>query len=330
MQLVHFTTSCPNFGDDLNRDIWPALAPSLFGPEDEDVAFVGIGTILGMPRVKQRRIEVFSTGAGNDPPDGWADRQVNFHCVRGPVTARLMGLPADRALTDGAILTPQVRDFPARAVGGRGTCVIPHFQTIAFGGWEDACRQAGLRLIDPRGSTRHVIARIAEADLVLTESLHGAILADTYGIPWRAFSTSRNFGVPKWIDWTASVGLPFELTAVPPPSAAPLLTYGRRPEPFGTTQRFPLEDALSELHGRLKGGAKAPALHKALARQMMIAMPLLQGPLGYSPTRTAQALADLAKLDGVASAAALRQELTERMMGRLATMAGAQLPHAYA
>lgn len=326
MQLVHFTTDCPNFGDDLNADLWPALAPELFAGGD-DVAFVGIGTILGMPRIAQRRIEVFSTGAGNDPPHGWDDRAVTFHCVRGPVTARLMGLSADHALTDGAILTPQLPDFPSHALGGGGICVIPHFQTIAFGGWEAACQQAGLRLIDPRGTTAEVIAQVASADLVLTESLHGAILADTYGIPWRAFATSRNFGVPKWIDWTASVGLPFELTMLAPPNIAPLLAYGRRAEPFGATLRFGLEDAVQEVRLRLSGPAKSPGLPTAFARKMLLSMPMLQGALGYTPRRTAQGLTDMAHKtqgEGMVSAASLRLELTERMMERLAAMVRAQ------
>ena len=45
MRLVHYGTS-PNFGDDLNIDLWPALARSLFADPEDGRGFLGIGTIV--------------------------------------------------------------------------------------------------------------------------------------------------------------------------------------------------------------------------------------------------------------------------------------------
>ena len=66
MQLIYYKKKIPNFGDDLNGVLWPALAPDLFAgaPEADPLAgFVGIGTIVGMPVGKLRRLNVFSSGS---------------------------------------------------------------------------------------------------------------------------------------------------------------------------------------------------------------------------------------------------------------------------
>ena len=47
MKLVFFRGKVPNFGDELNLYVWPALLPAGFLDEDEDELFVGIGSIIG-------------------------------------------------------------------------------------------------------------------------------------------------------------------------------------------------------------------------------------------------------------------------------------------
>jgi len=315
MHLAYFTTHVPNFGDDLNADIWPALAPGLFADDDPGHSFVGIGTILGLPRVTSPRIEVFSTGAGNDPIANWAGRRITYHCVRGPVTARLCGIDADRVVTDGGLLVPQVPGFPDRAAGGGGTVVIPHFETAAHGDWQAACALAGMRYLDPRRPTREVVGEIAGADRVLTESLHGAIIADSYGVPWQAFACSRNFGTTKWVDWLASLDLRFTATLVPPPDAAYLLRVGLRAEPWGTAVEFSLEDALQEFTARVEADRPRPL--RRMARELMLRLPPLQHFLGYSAARTASALTELAQREPVMSAETVRQSRTDQLLSRL-------------
>jgi succinoglycan biosynthesis protein ExoV len=319
MKLVHFESPVPNFGDDLNAQLWPRLAPDLFAASDKDRGFVGIGTIIGMDVGELVQLEVFSSGAGYDRIAKWANKRVTFHCVRGPVTARLLGLEPELALTDGAILTPLVDGFPSRATGGGGTAVVPHFETIAFPGWDAACRQAGFRLLDPRGTPAEVIEQIAAAELVLTESLHGAVLADTYGVPWIPFATSRNFGTSKWVDWTASVGLDFDLRLVPPPNAQQLIAFGKRSEPYGATLRFTLEQAVGEFNVRMEAPPRNPL--KEVAKAVIRRTPMAGRLLGYHPARTAEALTALATMPPMQSKAALRAELSARMFEALQKLA---------
>jgi succinoglycan biosynthesis protein ExoV len=322
MQLVYYRKQVPNFGDDLNASLWKHLAPALFD-DDAETGFVGIGTIIGMPCGTLKRLHVFSSGIGNDLPESWRDKQVEYWCVRGPVSARMLDLPADRAITDGAILTPLIEGFPQAATGTGGTLVIPHFQTLDHPGWPEVARLTGYELLDPRADPHAVIARIAGAKLVLTESLHGAILADVYGIPWIAFATSKNFGVTKWVDWTHSLGLEFDLAMIPPPDPGPLLAFGRPAAPFGQTMRFDIEAAFARFDERvLPDPVTLTSRLKGLVRQS----PLIRPFLGFSAARTAEALQRLARTTPALSAEPVRQELRDRMMERLAALAATVRP----
>jgi len=321
MKLLRFEPSVPNFGDDLNTRLWQALAPSLFESGEDRTAFVGIGTIVGIDPGRATRLEVFSSGAGYTKATRWRDLDVRYHCVRGPLTARVLGLDADRALTDGAILAPLYPRFRQNrvAVAG-GVVVIPHYETIGFPGWAEAADIAGYALVDPRGTPEGVIAALASARLVLTESLHGAILADAYGVPWRGFAVSRNFSTAKWADWAASLALQADIVMVPPPDPMPLLRFGKRAEPFGARLSLDPDAALREFHGRVGQAESVPYL-KVQAKRLLESVPAARRLLGFSPERTAQALVRLAAEDPYCSAQALRVSLRDEMLDRLDALA---------
>ncbi|WP_159981790.1 MULTISPECIES: polysaccharide pyruvyl transferase family protein [unclassified Novosphingobium] len=330
MKLLHYEPAVPNFGDDLNGILWPTLAPSLFEEEnaadDRGEAFVGIGTIIGIDPGRLRHLHVFSSGAGYTAADRWDGLDVHYHCVRGPVTAKVLGLSADRPLTDGAILAPLVDRFRRSVTGidtGVGsvpvsgsTVVVPHYETITFPGWDRAVRMAGFDLVDPRGAPETVIAALAGARLVLTESLHGAILADAYGVPWRGFAVSRNFSTAKWADWTRSLDLNVEIALVPPPDPMPLLRFGKRGEPFGTMLPLDPEASFREFRSRIAPPARIPFL-KAQAKRVLEDVPAARRLLGFSPQRTAIALAELATCEPYLSRAAKRESLRDAMLQRL-------------
>lgn len=323
MQLVYYRRKLPNFGDDLNAALWPALAPGLFD-EDPETGFVGIGTIIGMECGAIPRLHVFSSGVGYDLTERWRGREVTWWCVRGPVSARRLGLEEDRALTDGAILTPLAEGFPRAASGTGGVALIPHWETLHHPGWDEVARLTGYAVIDPRGEPAAVIARIAAARLVITESLHGAILADTYGVPWIAFAASKNFSITKWVDWTLSVGCACRIAMVPPPDAGVVLAYGRAPAPYGEVAEYDMAAALDTFAARLAPPPASPLLAlRTQAKGLAKRSPLLRRLLGYGPARTAEALARLARSEPQLSDAGHRAALRDRMMERLGALAAA-------
>jgi succinoglycan biosynthesis protein ExoV len=320
MQLIYYHGRTPNFGDDLNRVIWPALAPDLFDGNAED-GFVGIGTVIGMPVPGVHTLNVFGSGIGNNRLEQWHDKKVRYWCVRGPISARLVGVAPELAITDGALLTPLVKGYPTAAAGGGGTVVVPHWETLDHPGWDAVAVQTGFEIIDPRAELLDVVQRIARAGLVLTESLHGAIIADTYGIPWIAFATSKNFGGTKWVDWAMSLAIPFNLTMVPPPSAGPVVSFGRGRADYGRTLTLDMDDALRDFAERVAPrGAAGPRDLKVRVKTAIKQSTWLHPLLGFNPTRTAEALVKLAGTRPSLSSESVRLELRDRLLDRLDTV----------
>ncbi len=329
MKLIYYKGAHPNFGDDLNALLWPRLEPSLFEADDSQ-GFLGIGTIIGMKAEGVSRLHVFSSGVGYSPLTG-GPQDRRLWCVRGPLSARQLGADDNVALTDGAILSPRV--LPAPATAGPPV-VVPHWETMLAGGWENACAQAGFTLIDPMLPPQAVIPAIAAAPLVITESLHGAIIADTYGVPWVAFATTGNFSTFKWLDWTRSIQAPLRVHLVPPPDAAAILRFGRSPlGGWGTLAKPDEAVAMAEFEIRSRPAA-APAPPsaaerlKATAKAVVRDTPMLKSLLGYNATRTAEALGQLASEAPTLSDAAHRDRLADDMSERLRRLAREQVGYA--
>ncbi len=295
MKLLHHTSPIPNFGDDINEQIWEALAPGLFD-DDNGVGFLGIGTVVGRPFDKVDRLHVFSSGAGYDPIE-LPSHDVNIWCVRGPITARLLNVDASRAVTDGALLAPLV--WPA-AKKKQQVVVIPHWQSLhgreAY--WHQACSSAGFKLVSPMQRVEKVLEDISSATLVLTESLHGAILADAYGVPWKAWACSSNFSLIKWKDWTASMDLPLCVSGVSAPSPSIAKQLGQPAFPSGEIDIPVSDDSVEqEIESRCvaRGQSKPTKVSlKTLAKKIVLSEFIGSSFLGYRPEQTAKHLLAIA------------------------------------
>ena len=322
MQLLYFRGKQQNFGDDLNAELWPRLLPGVFDERGSE-GFLGIGTILGMKLPACDPLHVFSSGAGYLRLDDWhAGKKV--WCVRGPLTARLLGCPHDAALTDGAILAPDVYEMDEQ---GQQIGVVPHWESLHFPGWKQAGEQAGMVLISPADTPANVINALRRCRFVLTESLHGAIMADAMGIPWVPFISTRNVSAFKWVDWCLSVDVAYAPALVPPPSAEAALTFGRPDRVAGEKPRtYDAEAALSEYRGRIEQTRTA---QDSGARRFLIAGakraarhgPLVGRAMGFHPGRTAEALHHAAAAPPQLSRLSLRASLRDRMMDRLDALA---------
>jgi succinoglycan biosynthesis protein ExoV len=60
-----------------------------------------------------------------------------------------------------------------------------------------------------------VLAQISRARLVLAESLHAAICADAYRVPWLPVLTSPRINAFKWHDWLRSLELQARFELLP-------------------------------------------------------------------------------------------------------------------
>jgi succinoglycan biosynthesis protein ExoV len=161
---------------------------------------------------------VFSSGAGySPPPPGLGEPRWQVTCVRGPLTAAALDLPPDAAVTDGAYLLAALPEFtPLPEAARNGTIFIPHHRALEAGYWRRAAERAGIGFVSPRQDSRQVIARIRASRLVIADSMHAAIVADSLRVPWVAVRSSAEISTFKWLDWTLSMELPYEPLDLPP------------------------------------------------------------------------------------------------------------------
>jgi succinoglycan biosynthesis protein ExoV len=233
MQVIYYRSPTGNFGDDLNAVLWPALLPPA-AFEADDAVLLGIGSIfrddfLSRAATQNKRVFVLGSGAGTGPlPVRWPEPSWSILAVRGPLTGRLIGEPAT-AVTDAAALLAVTEGLtPARSQGrdqARDVVFFPHYNSVSASRWPDICKQLGLVFIDPHWPPDKVLRILGGARLVVTEAMHGAIVADTLRIPWIPVVCSPEIATFKWRDWTASLDLPYRPIAIPPSSAFEALKH---------------------------------------------------------------------------------------------------------
>jgi len=207
MKLYYFQGDEPNFGDELNPWLWSRLLPDFFS-EDEAEIFLGIGSILfdGFPQDSKKI--VFGAGYGGYHPPPVLNENWHVYFVRGPRSAAALSLDSRYAVGDGAILIRTVVETRQQKKRHK-VSVMPHFESAQFGCWDIAARKAGVNLIDPRQSVDHCIAEIAASELVLTEAMHGAIVADALRVPWVCLQPLATSHRSKWLDWAEALEIDF-------------------------------------------------------------------------------------------------------------------------
>lgn len=215
MEAYYWQSHHGNFGDDLNLWLWDELLP---GYRDAacDVLLVGVGSVLTpdlLPRGR-RKLVVGSGYAYGSLPDISDSAEWDIRAVRGPKTAALLGLPDRIGIIDPAALIADMREFQNLPKIHKKS-FIPHWESAEAGQWQSVSERAGLTYLDPRLDARTVIRGIAQSELVVAESMHGAILADAFRVPWIAVSTSKSINSFKWADWAMSVGTSYEPLVLP-------------------------------------------------------------------------------------------------------------------
>jgi succinoglycan biosynthesis protein ExoV len=209
---LYYWKDHPNFGDQLNPWLWPRLVDDIPFDDDETTLFVGIGSVLNERLPVADRVFVLGAGVGYENAQVRVRPEWQILCVRGPVSARKLGLPQSKAACDPGIL---VRRFWQRSS-------TPRFAYSYMPHWRHAnellrrtCEDAGVNFIDPQSDVETVMNAICASEVVITESLHGAICADAVGVPWVATATQTVYA-EKWIDWAESMGVEYSPCQVIP------------------------------------------------------------------------------------------------------------------
>lgn len=209
MNIWFYRSDAGNFGDDLNQWLWDYLLPG-WREWDDEITLLGVGTLLTRNQfgyLKGKKLLVLGSGAGHKPlPRNVFLENCDIRAVRGPHTAKRLGLPLNKAVTDPAVMLSQFADFQGFSKKTKPV-FLPHHKTASERGWKTICEQAGLEFLSPSKNAKDVVQSISSANLVITESLHGAIVADTFRVPWIPLQIRGDFDWQKWRDWSASMDI---------------------------------------------------------------------------------------------------------------------------
>ncbi|MBB5533981.1 polysaccharide pyruvyl transferase family protein [Rhizobium giardinii] len=243
MDPYYWESEHGNFGDDLNLWLWDFLIPG-FRDVHRETLLVGVGTVLNRVLLPEGRHKlVLGSGFGYGTlPDMSDSREWDIRCVRGPLTAQKVGVDPKLGIVDPAVMVaemPEFKNLPKK----HKKSFVPHWESAAAGIWPIICGTVGLHYIDPRGDAKEVIREIAQSELIIAESMHGAILADAFRVPWVAVTTSNSINSFKWNDWAQTVDVTYRPRHVPVSTRAEAIAKGARFWGIGFDARQPaLED----------------------------------------------------------------------------------------
>ena len=203
----HFGGAEQNFGDALS----PYIVKRLLGKQhtlevngEGEVDLLAIGSWLHYAR---EGTHIWGTGLRTDPPqehDATHDyKTLNVHAVRGPLTRDFLmrrGIWCPAVYGDPALILPELFQ-PGRdpKLAGR-VGLVPHLSGI-----EKYQHARDFHVISPlTTNVEDVIRQIVSCSAIVSQSLHGLIVADAYGIPNVWLRDLPSEGDLKFRDYFAS------------------------------------------------------------------------------------------------------------------------------
>lgn len=205
-----------NFGDYLS----PLLVEILSGRKVQyapvqQADLMAVGSILGRESKARRwgflprRMHIWGTGTGSERVH-YSGRHY-YHAVRGALTlSQIDGLRGSPVLGDPGLLAPWVLGGREKPVAKKiHVGIIPHYaDQVEPAVAELLAAIPGSRLINVFSPVRQVLEEIASCDFVLSSSMHGLIVADSFGVPnqWLLLSRGR-ISEYKFADYYSAFGI---------------------------------------------------------------------------------------------------------------------------
>lgn len=222
MNLISYKSKIGNFGDDLNEWLWPKIFGDDFFCNDNDIAFLGIGSILIsnsdyiQNAEKHKRKIVFGSGVRSISQDFEFDKTWDIMFLRGPFSSLIVHGKTYNYITDSAYflaLTDKYKMLVNRKKKYK-ISVIPYYKSVDIFDWKIACDKLGWNLILPTGNdVESFIDQVSESEFVIAEAMHGAIIADILRVPWKRLRFNAHIfegeivSEFKWRDWLYSIDI---------------------------------------------------------------------------------------------------------------------------
>jgi pyruvyltransferase len=187
-----------NFGDELGAEILRKLGYEIEEAEYEDADILPIGTTLFSNRKLKPSCKVW--GAGTWDYTFINDRIPQILAVRGRLTEKALQLPTTTIKGDTGLLASR---FWKASKKKHRLGVVKHYMDTNHYQFADT-------EIWTTNPVDQVIAEITACQTIATSSLHGAVIAQAFGIPWVrlvADPTARDF---KWLDFISALDKPLK------------------------------------------------------------------------------------------------------------------------
>jgi len=228
LKICYFRSGRGNFGDDINPWLWPKLLGEELFQKNDGNLFIGIGSILsnGFRKLMHDDFEnhkhkiIFGAGIRDTEEDLDFINDFDMVFVRGPISSKKIFGDESSFISDPAYCIRLLDEYRKIDCSKKyEVAIMPYYRTMRVFPWERFCQRHGYCLISPfrNESIESKIQKIAQSKCLISEAMHGAIVADALRVPWvrlRFYShifEKGNVSNLKWKDWLLSMSLKPEL-----------------------------------------------------------------------------------------------------------------------
>ncbi|WP_010137035.1 polysaccharide pyruvyl transferase family protein [Ochrovirga pacifica] len=222
MKLITYESKKGNFGDDLNGWLWPKIFHKDALNEKDNIALLAIGSILignsdYIKKANQHQKKVIvGTGVRSIAEQLKFDESWDLTFFRGPFSSMVATGEPGNYISDSAYYLTLLKDYKQWKTAPKKykVSVIPYYKSIDTIDWKSCCEQLGWNLIDPTGfDIEYFIKEVSQSEFVISEAMHGAIIADILRVPWQRLKYKAHLfegeavSEFKWHDWMYSINI---------------------------------------------------------------------------------------------------------------------------
>jgi len=219
MSLIYHKTDVGNIGDDLNEWLWSQFfdLPAV----RKDITLIGIGSIisgekLSTPAIQLCKKKIFlGSGIRSVSTLPKIDNTWDLTFLRGPISSLFLSNSLDNYISDGAYALLLSNSYKGilNTPKKHKVSFMPYLRTSSLMPWEKICKRLGINYISPHPTNgiEEKLKEIAESEHLITEAMHGAILADVFRVPWVKLQFASDLfetgsvNETKWQDWSRSI-----------------------------------------------------------------------------------------------------------------------------
>lgn len=180
---------------------------------------LGIGSILYngselLSGIQGRKKIIFGSGVRPYYEPLITDDSWDIRFLRGPRSVKSVGR-GSMFISDAAYAIRLTKAFEQiqNAEKKYKISLMPYFHSVKYMDWKKVCDRLGYNYISPlsENGVEYTMQQIAASEYIITEAMHGAIVADALRVPWSRFilttpyTEGQMISEFKWMDWLDSI-----------------------------------------------------------------------------------------------------------------------------